>query len=470
MVDSVRPPPSLVARVGVIVAQIAAESAKNEIPRPGRDPRLKIARRAPIRRYAAPRTATPTDEGPSNLIPDYTEAQPEQDLVVLVVDDQRFQRRLLGAQLESLGATTVLEAGDGAEALGVIDAHPGRISLIITDIEMPNMDGLALLRRIGERLPTVPTVVLSSLDEQLLRSVEAMSRAFKVSLLAILSKPATEEALAAAIEHARLSSSGSHAGPALQMDNAALKLALAGNELEPWFQPKVRLIDGVPCGAEVLIRWRHPDHGVLTPAAFIDALENSPLLRPVTLMLAARVAKLVGIVRGRFEPFTLSVNITPRLLDDPDFALALANTITERGVAPKNMTIEVTESAMASCEGAAIENLTRLRMRGFGLSIDDFGTGHSSLERLSRVPFTELKVDRGFVMELGRSDWARTIAAQSVTLAKALGLRAVAEGIEDEATMAWLRSIGCDAGQGFGIARPTWIWDLVTWGGHPTAA
>jgi len=445
------------------VAQIAAESAKNEIPRPGRDPRLKIARRAPIRRYAAPRTATPTDEGPSNLIPDYTEAQPEQDLVVLVVDDQRFQRRLLGAQLESLGATTVLEAGDGAEALGVIDAHPGRISLIITDIEMPNMDGLALLRRIGERLPTVPTVVLSSLDEQLLRSVEAMSRAFKVSLLAILSKPATEEALAAAIEHARLSSSGSHAGPALQMDNAALKLALAGNELEPWFQPKVRLIDGVPCGAEVLIRWRHPDHGVLTPAAFIDALENSPLLRPVTLMLAARVAKLVGIVRGRFEPFTLSVNITPRLLDDPDFALALANTITERGVAPKNMTIEVTESAMASCEGAAIENLTRLRMRGFGLSIDDFGTGYSSLAQLTQAPFTELKIDQRFVRALGYDPRSEDLVRSTLDLARRLGLHTVAEGVETEAQRQLLIEYGCEAAQGFMFAKPMPVFQWLSW-------
>lgn len=141
------------------------------------------------------------------------EESPAAELVVLTVDNQRFQRRLLATQLERLGAARVLEAGDGAEALCVIDAHPGQIALIITDIEMPNMDGLALLRRIGERLPQVPTVVLSGLDEQLLRSVEAMSHAFGVSVLAILSKPASEEALAAAIEHTRLVRSSQSGGP-----------------------------------------------------------------------------------------------------------------------------------------------------------------------------------------------------------------------------------------------------------------
>ncbi len=398
------------------------------------------------------------------LIPDSIfEEAPDAELVVLTVDDQRFQRRLLATQLESLGATKVLEAGDGAEALSVIDAHPGRIALIITDIDMPNMDGLALLRRIGEQLPHVPTVVLSGLNEQLLRSVEAMSHAFGVSLLAILSKPASEEALAAAIEHARLVRSTQRSDPTLQMDKTALTLALRGNELEPWFQPKVRLSDGVPCGAEVLIRWRHPEHGVLTPAAFIAALEDSPLLRPVTLMLAARVARFAGTVRGRFDPFSLSVNITPKLLNDPDFAQALANTIIERGATPEEVTIEVTESAMASCAGAAIENLTRLRIRGFGLSIDDFGTGYSSLAQLTQAPFTELKIDQRFVRALGHDPRSEDLVRSTLDLAQRLGLHTVAEGVESEAQRQLLIEYGCDAAQGFMFARPMPVFQWLSW-------
>jgi EAL domain-containing protein (putative c-di-GMP-specific phosphodiesterase class I)/ActR/RegA family two-component response regulator len=397
------------------------------------------------------------------LNPDTFLQRPAGDLVILAVDDQRFQRRVLATQLQGLGATTVLEAGDGAEALGIIDANPGRIALIITDIDMPSMDGLALLRRIGERLPTVPIVVLSALDAQLLRSVEAMCHAFRVNLLAILSKPASEEALEAAVEHARLSHSGIRPGPTVALDDAALSLALQGNQLEPWFQPKARLIDGVPCGAEVLMRWRHPEHGILTPAAFMQSLENSPLLRPVTLTLAARVAKFIAIVRNRIEPFSLSVNISPKLLDDPEFAAALANSIIELGVAPEHITIEVTESAVASCEGTAIENLTRLRMRGFGLSIDDFGTGYSSLAQLTQAPFTELKIDQRFVRALGHDPRSEDLVRSTLDLARRLGLYTVAEGVETEAQRQLLIEFGCDAAQGYMFAKPMPVFQWLSW-------
>ena len=386
-----------------------------------------------------------------------------EELVVLTVDHQHSHRRLLSTQLRDLGATAVLEAGDGAEALSVVDAHPGRIALIITDIDMPNMDGLALLRRIGERMPTVPTVVLSGLDEQLLRSVEAMSRAFGVNLLAILSKPGSMEALAAAIEHTRLAGTRSCSHPTPCTDDAALQLALDGNEIEPWFQPKVRLVDGMPCGAEMLIRWRHPDQGVLAPAAFIDALEDSPLLRPATLMLAAQLAKFTGIVRGQFEPFSLSVNVTPKLLGDPEFAQALAAIITSRGVSPKEVTIEVTESAVASCQGAAIENLTRLRMRGFGLSIDDFGTGYSSLAQLTQAPFTELKIDQRFVGALGHDPRSEDLVRSTLDLAHRLGLHTVAEGVETETQRQLLIEYGCEAAQGFMFAKPMPALQWLSW-------
>ena len=386
-----------------------------------------------------------------------------EELVVLTVDHQHSHRRLLSTQLRDLGATAVLEAGDGAEALSVVDAHPGRIALIITDIDMPNMDGLALLRRIGERMPTVPTVVLSGLDEQLLRSVEAMSRAFGVNLLAILSKPGSMEALAAAIEHTRLAGTRSCSRPTPCTDDAALQLALDGNELEPWFQPKVRLVDGMPCGAEMLIRWRHPDQGVLAPAAFIDALEDSPLLRPATLMLAAQLAKFTGIARGQFEPFSLSVNVTPKLLGDPEFAQALAAIITSRGVSPKEVTIEVTESAVASCQGAAIENLTRLRMRGFGLSIDDFGTGYSSLAQLTQAPFTELKIDQRFVGALGHDPRSEDLVRSTLDLAHRLGLHTVAEGVETETQRQLLIEYGCEAAQGFMFAKPMPALQWLSW-------
>jgi EAL domain-containing protein (putative c-di-GMP-specific phosphodiesterase class I)/CheY-like chemotaxis protein len=383
-------------------------------------------------------------------------------LLVLAVDDQRFQRRVLASQLRQLGATEVLEADDGIEALALIDAHPNDIALIVTDIDMPSMDGLALLRQIGKRIPHVPIVVHSALDGQLLRSVEAMSRAFKVNLLATISKPATEESLAAAIEHARIAVTGSRPGRALQFDSDALSLALHGNQLEPWFQPKVRLTDGMPSGAEVLMRWRHPDHGILLPGAFIESLENSPLLRPSTLMLSARAAQVLGAARTD-AAFTLGINVSPRLLGDPDFASTLANTIIDRGGAPENITLEVTERTIASCEGSALENLTRLRMRGFGLSIDDFGTGYSSLAQLTQAPFSELKVDQRFVSALGHDPRSEDLVRTTLDLAQRLGLYTVAEGVETEAQRQLLLEFGCEAAQGFLFAKPMPVFQWLSW-------
>lgn len=163
------------------------------------------------------------------------------------------------------------------------------------------------------------------------------------------------------------------------------------------------------------------------------------------------------------RPLLTVLNITPKLLDDPDFAQALAHTIIECGVAPTDVTLEVTESGMASCAGAAIENLTRLRIRDFGLSIDDFGTGYSSLAQLPRAPFTELEIDQRFVRALGHDPRSEDLVRSTLDLAQRLGLHTVAEGVESEAQRRLLIEYGCDAALGFMFAKPVPVLQWLSW-------
>jgi EAL domain-containing protein (putative c-di-GMP-specific phosphodiesterase class I) len=244
---------------------------------------------------------------------------------------------------------------------------------------------------------------------------------------------------------------------------ASLLRAIVRDELALQYQPQVSLVDGAFVGAEALVRWHHPERGLLQPAAFLDLVDDELLASELTLWVIRRAVREWKAVRVRLGlDVGLSVNIHPAVLANPAFTALAVDAAASPALSHNALVLEVTEVAPTDL-AVSLSTMTRLRMRGFGLSIDDFGTGHSSLERLNRVPFTELKVDRGFVRELMTNDWARTIAAQSIALGRALGLRTVAEGIEDPAGLAWLQRAGCEFAQGFLMARPMWPDDLDRW-------
>jgi len=179
--------------------------------------------------------------------------------------------------------------------------------------------------------------------------------------------------------------------------------------------------------------------------------------------VAARSAQYLGQIGPRGKGFTLSLNVCPTLLDDPEFAASLARVLVGAGATPEEVVLELTESAASRNQGAALENLARLRMRGFELSIDDFGTGHSSLAKLVRTPFSELKIDREFVTKLATDPAARTLVESMIAIARQLGLRTVAEGIETEAQREILIRLNCDMGQGYLFGKPMAADEWLRW-------
>lgn len=376
-------------------------------------------------------------------------------LVALVVEDHDFQRRTVARMLRSLGAREVLEAGDGKQALTLLQGT-AQMDLVVCDLDMPGMDGMEFLRHLGQAHNTTPVIISSAQERALLLSVEKMARAYGVRLLGTIEKPMTLdglEDLIAKYEPAKPAPARAAAAVAKFSLDQILH-GLQQKQFEPFFQPKVELATGRTIGAEALARWRHPEHGPVGPYAFIALLEQSGKIDTLTLVMLEAAADACRAWREHGLELTVSVNLSLVSLTDTTLADRITQTVRSAGLDPRHMILEITETAAMTEVAPALENLARLRMRGFGLSVDDYGTGFSSLRQLTRVPFTEIKIDQGFVTGCATNPSSRTIVESSVDMARRLGIKSVAEGVETRSDWNLLKAAGCDVAQGYFIARP----------------
>lgn len=238
---------------------------------------------------------------------------------------------------------------------------------------------------------------------------------------------------------------------------------IENDEFEPFFQPKVDIATGKVVGAEALARWQHPQQGIVPPYAFIDALEASGRIDMLMRCMLRKSAAACRTLQTLGHESTVSVNVSLKSLHDVTVADQIMEIVWSQRVEPRQMILEITESAATTELGKALDNLTRLRMRGFGLAIDDYGTGYSSLAQLTRVPFTELKIDQSFVTHAGKRESAKVILASSLEMARKLKIQAVAEGVETRENWDLLCELKCDVAQGYYIARPMAMKNYVKW-------
>ena len=235
---------------------------------------------------------------------------------------------------------------------------------------------------------------------------------------------------------------------------------LEHDQLVLHLQPKVALADGRVEGLEALVRWQHPQRGLLYPDHFIGAVEQTNLLEPLTAHVVRAALQACVTLPADVG---VAVNVSSASLADDRLRSVVATALASTGVAGRRLTVEVTESAVMQDLPRAIRVLESLRAMGVRIAIDDYGTGHSCLAHLDRLPVDELKIDRSFVATLADDRRRAHIVASTVTLAQDLGLRVVAEGVEDEASWTALRSMGCDLAQGYLIARPAGLGDVEAW-------
>jgi len=239
--------------------------------------------------------------------------------------------------------------------------------------------------------------------------------------------------------------------------------ALESGEFVMYYQPKVRLMDGRVAGAEALIRWEHPTLGLVPPDEFIPLVEKTVLLRPLTHYVAESVLKQWREWAGMGIRIPIAINVSPRSLLDADFPDSIQQLLQEIDVPPAFLRIELTEGFLMGDSGRSIAVLDALSNIGVGLSIDDFGTGYSSLSYLKRLPIEEIKVDRSFVMQMHVDANDFMIVRATVDLGRNLGLRVVAEGVEDLATFDRLADFGCDEAQGYYIPKPMSAIEFTRW-------
>jgi EAL domain-containing protein (putative c-di-GMP-specific phosphodiesterase class I) len=373
------------------------------------------------------------------------------ELRFAVVEDHQFQRWLATNLLRELGAVSVLPAEDGNAALRLLTASDTPIDIVVCDLQMPGMDGMELIRHMGQLRHPASLIVVSSMDDAILSSVETMAQEYGVSLLGVVQKPLSARKLRGLVERHR-GGRAADAPAALQFPEERIAAALRLGELEVFYQPKVSMTTRELEGAEALVRWRHPQLGLVKPASFMAGVESCALIDEVTervareAALACRGWQEAGLSAG------VSVNLSPACLFDTTLADRLTAIAAESGLPPRHMTFEVTETSAARDLARKLENLSRLRMKGFGLSIDDFGTGYSSMERLSRIPFTELKIDQAIVKTAATHPASRAVVEASLALARKLGIPAVAEGVESHVEWELLLAMGCPVAQGYHVA------------------
>ena len=242
-----------------------------------------------------------------------------------------------------------------------------------------------------------------------------------------------------------------------------LRTAVDDSQLRLFLQPKVTLATGQVVGAEALVRWQHPERGVLSPIGFVPFAEQTGFVRLLTRWMIDEVARTAQALSQQGLAMKLAVNLSTRDLLDPELPPRLADAIARHQLAPDSLVLEITESAIMDEPERALRTLQRLRTMGVRLSIDDFGTGYSSLSYLKSLPVQELKMDRSFVMSMAADEHDAKIVQSTIELAHSLGLSVVAEGVENLATWELLQVLGCDEAQGHLIAKPMPARQFAAW-------
>jgi EAL domain-containing protein (putative c-di-GMP-specific phosphodiesterase class I) len=240
-----------------------------------------------------------------------------------------------------------------------------------------------------------------------------------------------------------------------------LRRAIDNDELALVYQPKVSLESGRCIGAEALIRWHHPQRGMVPPDQFIPLAEQTGLIQPLSRWVLSTALRQARAWHDAGVDIPIAVNLSMRDLHDPELPDTVAELLAKWDVAPTRLMVEITENGLMADPARALQTVIGLRTMGIRIAIDDFGTGYSSLAYLKRLPVDELKIDRSFVRELAADQDDLAIVRSTISLGHDLGLRIVAEGVEDAATLDLLAELGCDVGQGYHISRPVSPQQLV---------
>ena len=389
-------------------------------------------------------------------------------LKVLILEDDAFQLMALHQMLNANQVFDVLTAASVADARQSLKRRGG-VDIAICDLQMEGADGIAFINDLAKSQEAGALIILSSAERSVLEGAAQLARKQGIDVLGYLQKPASAMAMGNLLRLycARQPKVAPILMPSLRKVYAHDDLLGAGQDpAEQWiahFQPKVSL-DGEVLGVEALVRWQHPLFGLLLPGSFMAIVEDAGLVVPLTWRVLELALKLsADHCRLRGDALPVAVNIAPRVLEEVDFVDRVLDVLARFDLPAEVLTLEIIEQVADEPTPWQLEGLLRLRLRGCKLSIDDFGTGASNIQRLLQLPFSELKIPTEFVRGMADDERKSAVVTGAMFIARRMGLNVVVEGVESIDDFHSMLVLGKPTIQGYFIARPMCGTDLLTW-------
>ena len=373
---------------------------------------------------------------------------------LLVVDADPEARAFIAQIGASLGFDVVPAASEAEFREEVVQFAP---TVIAIDPKGIGDSGFGLFRWLGMQHGQAAVILTGGPESNGLSQTKELGLGYGLHVTVALRKPLTAEVFEAALRPQFVTHH--------DVSERDLRRAVDRAQLVTHYQPKIRAAarGWKITGVEALLRWDHPEYGLIYPDEFIGLAEQHGLIAGLTDYVLQTGIDQLSTWNMAGVKLDLSVNLSPRLFTDADFPDRMSEFLRSRGVAPDQLTLEVTETAALENPAIAFDIMSRLRLKGIGLSLDDFGTGYSSLTQLYKLPFSEVKIDRSIGIELPLTIATQAIVRAMIDLGHHLGLEVCCEGVENEAALEFLHRSGCDYAQGYCIARPMAAEDILQW-------
>lgn len=381
---------------------------------------------------------------------------------ILVIDDEIDVGEFVSAAADGMG----FECTATADANAFLEALSPDTTLILIDLLMPAMDGIELLRLLAERKCKAGIVLMSGSGMRIIETAVQLAQVLGLSIAGYLHKPFRLTELEQVLQKHAVPETLPVAKPVPEVlfQKEELQRAIERDEFAIYYQPQVDLASGRVIGVEALVRWQHPERGLVFPDRFIGRMEELGLIDDLGWIVANRGMNDVGqFADGDGKAIMLSVNASVHSLHDLKFPDTLVSLAEKHGVLPANLTVEITESGLIKELSRTLDILTRLRMKQVNLSIDDFGTGYAMMQQLKNIPATELKVDKSFIQDMSANNRDRIMVQKTIEMGHELGMRVIAEGVETKEQLDLLRLDGCDCVQGYLFSRPVPPEKMVSW-------
>lgn len=382
----------------------------------------------------------------------------------VVIDDDVLLQHLLVEHCLALGRRHVRNYLTAGDALGALRRGTGFTpdTLLVLDLNLPRLDGMEMLREL--QLARFPGRLLfvSGEGPRVLEAATRVARAMGLNVAGALPKPVSRDAMRAALSTAPHSHQVRGPRPR-KFSVEEVRVAVNEQQLEVFYQPKVLVGTCAVSGFEALMRWRHPEHGFVTPDTFLESMEAGGLLPAATRWLLQRVLGDMPHFAAAGARLPVALNVAIDELERPGFCDEVVSALKLHKAGAQDIHLEVTERGVGKDAIAALHCMSRLRLQRIHLAVDDFGTGEASLLRLREFPFDYIKIDRCFVHGAATDRASRAIYDACSAMAFQLGLGVVAEGVEDEEDWNFVRLRNCEQAQGYFIGRPMPLVEIRGW-------